>query len=618
MPPFRDDPLNYQKRLHRLDSLRSQLWRQRSSYDSHWRELGQYLMPRRTRFWAGEKNQSGNKGNQSIIDSTGRFAARTLASGLHAGLTSPARPWMKLTTHDPALAKKGDVNVWLHQVSTLMLTMFATTNLYNCLPVVYGDLGIFGTAAMSIVGDKEDLFRAYPYPIGSYVLGLDHRQTVCTFLRDYELSVRQVVEEFGVQPGGRDIDWGNISPWIHNLWDRGDYEQNVLVVWCVMPNPEYRRDNPQSKFKKYLSLHYERGLSAQSLTAEAQPPTTFLRESGFDQFPIMAPRWDITGEDTYGTDCPGMTALGDVKQLQFMQRKKAQAISKQVDPPLSGPSSLRTSKTSLLPGDITYVDVREGMQGLRAIHEVTLDLGDLLADIREVQSRIKTAFYEDLFLALLNRSDDDGGVQPLTAREVDERHEEKLLALGPVLERTNDELLDPIVDRVYHLMELAGLIPPPPKALDGVNLKVEYISILAQAQKLVGVTSQDRLIQSVTGLVQVWPEAKEKLDVYAVVDSYADMLDVDPSIIVSTDMAKGVVTQQQQAQAAQQKAELAATTAKAGKDASQTPMTGDTALSRMVANAQPGPGAGKGGGSQVAPSPLSAPGPALSLPQPGG
>jgi hypothetical protein len=119
------DPTEKRKRY---GTLRARLWADRSSFDSHWRELADFLMPRRTRFWASDRNK-GDRRNQNIIDSTGRFAARTLASGLHAGLTSPARPWMKLTTPDPSLAEFGPVKAWLHEVTIRMMTLFGTSNL---------------------------------------------------------------------------------------------------------------------------------------------------------------------------------------------------------------------------------------------------------------------------------------------------------------------------------------------------------------------------------------------------------------------------------------------------------------------------------------------------------
>lgn len=554
----------------RYETLASTLITERTTgFDPHWKELDEYLLPRRTRFWTGDKNR-GDKRNQKIINSTGRFAARTLASGLHAGLTSPARPWMKLTTPDPDLAKFAPVKAWLHDVTQRMLVVFAQTNLYNSFPITYGDIGVFGTAAVAVLEDSKDLFRCYNYALGSYAVGLNARGMVSTFVRDYELTVRQVVEEFGVQENGRDIDWSPISSIVKNAWNLGHYQQAVKVRWIITPNQEA---DPRKFLPKYLPF-------ASCWWEEGSTEKKFLRESGFRTFPIMCPRWDITEGDSYGTDSPGMTALGDVKQLQIMEKKKAQAIAKMVDPPLVGPTALMTQKTSLLSGDITYVD--EGQRdALRAIHDVNLRIDHLAQDIGNVEYRIQRAFYEDLFL-MLARADANAGAQRPTAREVEERHEEKLIALGPVLERTNDELLDPIVDRVFEMMDKAGIIPPAPEQLQGVNLKVEYISILAQAQKLVGVVGLDRFMQNMLTIAPVIPGILFKVNTNIVADVYGDLLGIDPNILRSDEEADSLAEQAAQAQQAQADAEQAAKIGSAIKSAGTTPMEGDTALTRLT------------------------------------
>lgn len=561
----------------RYQQLRAALWSDRASFDTHWRELGDFLLPRRTRFWPGDRNR-GDKRNQNIIDSTGRFAARTLQSGLHAGLTSPARPWFKLTTPDPTLAEHQSVKEWLHLVTQRMQVVFAATNLYNVLPIIYGDMGVFGTSAMSVLADPRELFRCYAYPIGSYALGLDARGMATTFVRDYELSVRQVVEQFGVRRGYRDIDWSNISTTVKNLWDRGQYESPIEVCWVVMPNEDADQNRLEAEYLPWASCHFEQGEGRED---------RFLRESGFRTFPILAPRWDITGEDTYGTDCPGMTALGDVKQLQIMQREKAKAVKKMVDPPMIGLPELRTQKTSILPGDITYV--REPQHGFKPAHEISLNLEHLVRDIGETQYRIQRAFYEDLFL-MLARSDERLGAMRPTAREIEERHEEKLLALGPVLERTNDELLNPLIDRVYLLMEESDpltdpenkLIPPAPPELQGIALKVEYISVMAQAQKLVGVSGLDRFVTAVAPIMQADPSARHKVDVFRIIDSYGDSLGIDPRIVRTTEQAEQLAAAEAQQQQAIADAQQAMALAKAAKDASGAQMGTDSALDRVV------------------------------------
>lgn len=558
----------------------------RSTFEAHWRDLGDYLLPRRTRFWTGDRNK-GDKRTQKILDSTGRYAVRTLQSGLHAGLTSPARPWMKLTTPDPDLAQSPAVKAWLSVVTQRMLVIFQQTNLYNALPTIYGDMGVFATGCMGVVEDTKDLFRCYPYPIGSYCLGLDARGLATAFVREYQLSVRQVIETFGLK-ADKTIDRAKLSLRVLDAWDHARYEEAIDVTWLVCPNPYADKTRYQAKFKPWTSCHWESG--------SQDPP--FLRESGFNTFPILAPRWDVTGEDTYGTDCPGMTALPDLKQLMGQQKTKALAIQTLVKPPVIAPAFLKTQATSLLPGGVTYADdVTTNGKGMRAVYEIRIDVDHLVNDIRLTQSQIQRAFYEDLFLMLAQS--ESGSSQPITAEEVRERHEEKLLALGPVLERTNDELLEPLIDRVYQLMEAAHLIPPAPHELEGVTIKAEYTSIMAQAQKLVAVVGLDRFVGATSGLIStVAPALRHKINYNRVADVYGDALGIEPSILRTDEQADQLAQQEADAAAKQAEADQAQKMASAIKSAGTTPMGGDTALTRMAAGQHDQPGA-LGGAASV-------------------
>ena len=574
-----DTPISLTSRQH-YDRLSTTLLTDRSSFDAHWRDLADYFFPRRPRFFVQDRNRGGVR-SQKIIDSTPVYAARTLQSGLHAGLTSPARPWMKLTTPNVQQANVASVKRWLHEVTQLMLSVFLKSNLYNVLPVLYGDLGIFGTAALGILEDDKDLMRGFVYPIGSYALANDARGLPNTFVREYEVTVGQLVEQFGHPDGGEAIKWSVFSDYIKRRYEEGHTEQAVWIVWMVVPN---RLPLAEQGLKPwpFLSVHFEksRGTEAGGLTDDSTNDK-MLRESGFWEFPVLVPRWGVTGEDTYGTDCPGMIALGDAKGLQTLQKKKAQGVEKMINPPLVGPMQLKSQKTSLLPGDITYLDDRGAASGgLRPIHDTTLSINELLEDIGAHSFRIDRAFFADLFL-MLARSD-FRGAQPPTAREIEERHEEKLLALGPVLERTNDELLDPLVDRVFAMMERAGMLPPAPPELEGVDLKVEYISILGQAQKIAGVALNDRFFQSVSGLAQLFPQVRFKVDHMEAIDDYAALIGVNPALVRSEADTQALVDEEkaavQQAREAEQ-SNLAAQSTKALADAN---LEGDSALTRLA------------------------------------
>ena len=222
---------------------------------------------------------------------------------------------------------------------------------------------------------------------------------------------------------------------------QGYYKNNQLETWIqivhvIEPNGEYVKDAVESKNKKFRSRYYERGTSAQH-ASDTVDDEKFLSDKGYDFFPALCPRWEVSGEDTYGTSCPGIDALGDIKSLQLMERRVYQAIEKMVNPPMVAPAALRNGKASLLPGDVTYVDVRDGMQGFKPAYEVNPKIQEIEAKQEQVRQRIKSGFFVDLFLMLIS----DDRVEPPTATEVNEKHEEKMLALGPVLEQLNQESL---------------------------------------------------------------------------------------------------------------------------------------------------------------------------------
>lgn len=567
------DPASSITRRQRYESIRTTLWNERSTHEPHWRDLNDYISPRKARWFTSDRNK-GDRRNQKIIDSTATFALRTLQSGMHAGMTNPARPWMKLLTPDPDLNEYAPVKEWLHTVTQRMLTIFAGTNLYNALPVHYGCKGLFASAATGMLDDDEDLFRCYSYPVGSYGVATDKRGKINQWVYECEKTVLEIVEQYLVNKETNMIDWSRASNTVRTLWDRGDYNSKIDVCWLVIPNLDHRLDRFESKFKPFASIHIEKGQEKED---------TFLRESGFDEFPILFSRWDVTGDDWWGTESPGMVALGDVKQLQTGEKRCAQAVEKMLNPSLQGPTHLRNQKASLLPGDITFVDVREGQKGLHPIHEVNMPIGDLELKQQGCRYRVQRAFYEDLFLMLAHSDSVVGGSEKATATEIVERKEEKLIAVGPVLERSKDELHDPLIDRSFAMGERRGMFPPPPKELQGMKLRVEYTSIMAQAQKLVGVVGMERFLSGASNLMAMKvPGIVHKVDWMQAVDDYADMLGVNPKLVIPDDEAKSAAQAEAQALAKQQNAMILKDQTQAASNLAGADMEGDNALKRMI------------------------------------
>lgn len=568
--------MKYQTERQKCESIRLALVAERRSFESHWRELSEYIAPRRTRFLVTDINK-GDRRNQKIIDSTATQAARTLMAGMMSGITSPARPWFKLTVDDTNVAELYSVKSWLQDVEKRISSMFSRSNLYRALPVSYLDMGSFGTGAILVEEDFHHVMRFYPLPLGSYSIANDSSLRAGVFTRSFQMSVRQLVEEFGSDPLTGEVFFDNISDQVKQMWEEDRFEQRITVHHLIRPNPKYNPRSPLAINKKFISCYWEEG---NAYNAEYKDDL-FLRCGGYDLFPVLVPRWEVTGEDDYGTSCPGMNALGDIKALQAMQKRKSQAIDKIVNPPMTGPTSLMNQKTSILPGDVTFVDTNGGQQGFRPSHEVNLRIGELMQDIQDHQRRISRAFYEDLFL-MLAQSDR----RQITAREIEERHEEKLLALGPVLEQLNQDLLDPLIDLAFNFMFAQQQIPLPPQEIQGQPIKVEYVSIMAQAQKSLGIASVDRFVMFVGNMAQFDPEILDTIDKDEIAQDYADMLGVNIKYVRPYEEVQAIRQNRAKAAQAQAQAEQMQRSTAAAKQLSETKLNQDSALDALAQGLQ--------------------------------
>lgn len=552
--------LNHELEVTYYQRRKQALWNERSSWMADYQDISRYLLPRAGRYFASDANKGGRR-NQNVIDSSGTTALDVLGAGLMAGMTSPARPWFRLGIPDEDLMQADPVKQWLFKVTKMMRDIFSRSNTYRSLHSMYEELGGFGTAGGFFQPDFEDVIRLYSMTTGEYAISCDERGVVNTVYREIPMTVAQIVGKFGL---------ANVSKSIQNQYERRNYDQWLTVMHGVEPRPADERDlsRRDGMNKQFKSCYFE----------ASGDPTKPLRESGFDDFPGLLPRWVVRSGDIYGHG-PGMRALGDIIQLQHEQLSKGKAIEYQADPPLQAPSSMRGRESDLLPGGMTYIDMAQPNVGIRTAFDVRLDLSHLLVDIQDVRDRVRTAFYSDLFLMLQN--DTRSGI---TATEIAERQEEKLLMLGPVLERLHNEMLSPLIDLTFSAMVRSGILPTPPQELQGQEIKVEFVSTLAQAQRAVGLASLDRMLMTVGNIAQAKqdPAVWDKIDTDQIVDGYADMLGVDPQFIVADDKVAFIRENRMKQQQAAQAAEMAPAMADTAQRLSAIDTSGNNGLTDVL------------------------------------
>lgn len=534
---------------------------ERATFLPHYKDISANFSPRRGRFLVSDINRGGNR-YQKIINSRGTQAHKIARAGMLSGLMSPASPWFTLTAPNLEIAEIPNVKIWINTIQRLMRDIFNGSNLSIMAPKLIGELLLFATGAMFDEDDFDDVSRYYVHTAGSYMIAQNDKNVVDTFAREFQSTTIQLVSWFGLE---------NVSVSVKDAYNRGNYHNWFPVVHYVDPNPERDAGNKQSFKKAFRSVYFEPGSTDKS---------RFLSKKGYDEFPVYVPRWDTTDGDIYGTDCPAMTALGDVRGLQVQERLKAQGVAKMVSPPLKGPADLKDSVVESTAGGFTASGAQNAGEKLESIYNVRLPISEMRQDMDGVELRINEAFMVDMFLAISNMQ----GIQPKNELELSQRNQERLLQLGPVLQGFHKDFLGKLIDRTFNKMVRAQIIPDPPKELQGKELKVEYISTLAMAQRAIATAGIERLGSYVINLSAAYPDVLDKFDADQSVDEYAAVIAIPPRLVVSDTDVKTKREARAQAQQQEQRLAMAEQAAGAAKDAADSSLEGDNLLSRTINN----------------------------------
>lgn len=540
----------YVDRLKVLDQQRRE-WRET------WEEVREYIHPHRGQFLdSGDEPNQGEKRTNKILNGTPTEAVQTMASGMQGGLTSPVRPWVRSTLDDLDLAKWTPVKDYLKRVDDGMHQTFGKTNWYQTTHAIYTELGSFGTAAAFANTHPSRICAFHMATTGQVYLAANMYGEVDTVFRKYMMTVRQMEQTFGRGAlGQKALDQLAKNP-----------DQYRTILHAVMPNKRYDPEANDS-----------RGKPMQSIYVDMEDTNRFLRTGGYHEMPWLTPRWTVTGNDVYGRG-PGHRTLGFSKLLQEMEKGSLVAVHMSVRPPMKAPASLR-GRIKMIPAGITYVSEKES-EGLKPLIDAQLQIQYVEAKIARYEQAIRRGFFNDLFEMFTPLA--QPGHPDITATQVLNMKEEKMLLLEPVVHRLVMELLTPAYDRMFGLMQRAGVLPEPPQELIGREIKPEFISVMAQAQRAVAAAADRQLADYVRYLQEMDPNVIDKFNTDASIDIMSENLGATPGQVRS----EQEVIEIRQVRAQQQMAEMKRQQAMEGVDALQklgnTPMGEETALDAAV------------------------------------
>ncbi len=548
----------------------------REDYRPYWMELANFILPYRyvsLQSGDSDKKRRASLRNEYILDPTGSKSAQVLGAGMLNGITSPARPWFRLRISNFADEMTHPVRVYLDEVARRMLRVMAESNFYKALGTMYLELGVFGTAACLIYEDFEEVIRCYNSPIGEYYLAQDPRGKVDTFARRFTWTVKQTVERFGLQ---------NCSETVQRHYREGQDKQyaSVEIEHIIEPNTDdWRKKLGLPPTMKWREIYYEsKSVSGNTATVPLQGQV--LSVKGFREYPGINPRWSTTANDVYGTDNPGQNALPDIIQLQHQTKERARILDTMARPPLVVDNSMKNKPNALVPGGISYAKLDSQNAGARPAYQINAPYAEITQDIQFTQQRIREAFHNQLF-DMISQLD-----TVRSATEIDARREEKLVLLGPVLSRFENEALDPSIQRVYAIMDRKGLLPEAPPELEDVEIEIQYVSILADAQSAVSTAPIERYLAFTGEVGAAFPEALEVPNVAELNRIYAERLGIPAAGINSRVAVEEKRQAQEQAAAGEQAAVQGSMAIDAAKQLSETEVGGGVnALQAMLGNA---------------------------------
>lgn len=518
----------------RMKKRRSALEARRSPHIVDWQKITQVIRPSRGLYLSGGDTEASKKPT-SMVNSTPAVASRVLRAGMIGGASSPSYEWFKLVLDDTDMAKWGPARIALEQRERVIYAYAAQSNFYTQLQLLYGDAADFGTSLGLLDPHSRDIFTAKIYSPGQYFIDVDENGDIDTIYVDISLSVIQLMSRWG-ETASKDVK---------ELYRLGEYNKTVDCLLVIEANQNLTEGRADWRGKPFVKFFFEK-------KSEGETERDYLEISGYEDWPGFDLRWDIDSGNIWGSG-PGLLALGDAAALQTTEFRDAQGLEKAVKPPLTAPIFLKNKGINQTPGGVTYFDPFAANQAkVEPIYSIQPGVLQALREtIQRHEFRINEVYYKDLFLMLASTDR-----REITAREVEEKHAEKLLNLGPALMRVHRDTLSRAIIRMYKMLDRAGLFPEAPPELKERTLSIRYTSSLAYAQRAAGASALERFFGFTGNISAAYPQVKHKININKGVDYYADAIGVPAEIMQSDEQANQ--SAQAEAQAAQAPAQAAA------------------------------------------------------------
>jgi len=247
---------------------------------------------------------------KKVVNPVAVDAFAILSSGIHGRLTGQNRHWCRLDPANKNVPKI--VKDWIFDCQKKLHTAWNRSNFYEVMPVYYKECAAFGTASMHVGESESRYFYFDLLTFGEYFFTLDKDGNIDEYFRRFDLTLRQLELAYGKAA---------LSERMQEDISNGKYtQQKHRVIQAV-----YREE---SYDKPITSTHFLKDGNKLDSNNTEKP----LKKSGYYEWPLPTPRWDIVGSYPFGVGL-GSDVLQLVKRLQEMEKSFLLATHKAVNPP---------------------------------------------------------------------------------------------------------------------------------------------------------------------------------------------------------------------------------------------------------------------------------------------
>lgn len=452
----------------------------RGTFESTWQDIADSELGLR------EFNEThiepGRQRMRTIYDTTALLAGHLLAGSMHGILTNPASRWFVLTVEPRELVDIPEVHEWLAVAEATADFVFkeARFGFTTAAAEFYLDLAFFGTAVQYIDDRPAIGPRFHARPLGESYVDESWAGVVDTLYRRYKMTARQFVQQFGEDADEKVTKAEKNSP-----------GEEVKMLHLTHPRSELTSGPERRDTRPWRSVH---------VICDREK---IVAKSGYWTNPWQVARITKEAGELYGRG-PGWMALSDQKMLNEMGRILIMQSQKLMAPPLMVPDDGVLTQIDTSPDSLNVY--RAGVFKEDPIRQFPVSDKTLIGEkiVAQRQEMVQRAFYSHL-LQLFDAA-------PMTATQTLELETKAARILVSMISRVAAEHGSPTLTRVLDILERGGGVPPRPDAMEGAEVRLEYVSPVMRAQKQQEARAILNTWAAAGQIAQMSPEVLDNLD----------------------------------------------------------------------------------------------------------